>query len=236
MLHASQTTIAQNITAIRARIADAEEKYARPANSVQLLAVSKTRPIEDVFAAMAVKQHHFGENYLQDALPKIMAMSKRQTNPACEWHFIGPIQSNKTQAIAQHFNWVHTVARLKIARRLSEQRQPEQSPLNICIQVNSSGESNKSGVSVEETLHLAKEISLLPNINLRGLMTIPASSYDFEQQRRPFRLLRELKDELHSQGIKLDTLSMGMSNDMDAAISEGSTIIRIGTAIFGSRN
>lgn len=232
MFHASQTTIPQNIKSILARIAEAEKKYNRTAGSVQLLAVSKTRPTEDVLAAITAKQHQFGENYLQDALTKIDAI----TNPNIEWHFIGPIQSNKTQSIAQHFHWVHSVDRLKIARRLSEQRQTSQTALNVCLQVNTSGEANKSGVNIENTLTLAKEISLLPNIKLRGLMTIPAQSQNFIQQRQPFRILRELQEELQSQGMELDTLSMGMTNDMDAAIAEGSTIVRIGTAIFGQRN
>jgi PLP dependent protein len=231
MKHASQKTITQNIKVIRTYIAEAEKKYARLPGSVQLLAVSKTRPIEDVQTAFAENQFHFGENYLQDALPKIEAISES----SIEWHFIGPIQSNKTRQITQNFDWVHTIDRLKIAQRLSEQRNPEQKPLNVCIQVNSSAESSKSGVSIEDTLNLAKEISLLPNIQLRGLMTIPASTNDFEQQRQAFRLLRELKDEIQAQGIELDTLSMGMTNDMEAAIAEGSTIVRIGTNIFGQR-
>lgn len=232
MNHASQNTIAENIKFIRNRIADIEKKYSRQPGSVQLLAVSKTRPIEDIHAAFAENQLHFGENYLQDALSKI----EDNQNQSIEWHFIGPIQSNKTRQIAQNFSWVHTIDRLKIAQRLSEQRDPEQKPLNVCIQVNTSGENSKSGISIEETLTLAKQISELPNIQLRGLMTIPASIDDFEQQRLPFRLLRELKDELQSHSIELDTLSMGMSNDMEAAIAEGSTIVRIGTAIFGQRN
>ncbi|GMR15813.1 MAG: YggS family pyridoxal phosphate-dependent enzyme [Gammaproteobacteria bacterium] len=231
MKHASQNTITQNINNIRAQIRETEQKYARLPGSVQLLAVSKTRPIEDVHAAFAENQLYFGENYLQDALPKITAISA----PSIEWHFIGPIQSNKTRQIAQNFHWVHTIDRLKVAQRFSEQRDPVQNPLNVCIQVNTSGESSKSGVLAEETLTLAKEISLLDNINLRGLMTIPASTDKFAQQRQPFRLLRELKNEIQSQGIELDTLSMGMSNDMEAAIAEGSTIVRIGTAIFGQR-
>lgn len=232
MSHASQTTIPQNIQMILAHIAQAEKKYSRTAGSVQLLAVSKTRPTEDVLAAMTAKQQQFGENYLQDALSKIEAIIA----PHIEWHFIGPVQSNKTQSIAQHFHWVHSIDRLKIARRLSEQRQTTQPPLNICLQVNTSGEANKSGVDIENTLTLAKAISLLPNLHLRGLMTIPAQKQDFMQQRQPFRLLRELQAELQSQGMELDTLSMGMTNDMDAAIAEGSTMVRIGTAIFGTRN
>lgn len=232
MKYASQNTIAQNIKSIRAQITDYEKKYARQPGSVQLLAVSKTRPIEDIHAAFSENQLHFGENYLQDALSKI----ENIPNQSLEWHFIGPIQSNKTRQIAQNFSWLHTIERLKIAQRLSEQRDSEQKPLNVCIQVNTSGESRKSGVSIEETLTLAKQVSLLPNIKLRGLMSIPATTNDFELQRQPFRLLRELKDELEYQGIELDTLSMGMTNDMEAAIAEGSTMVRIGTAIFGQRD
>lgn len=235
MLHASQNTITQNISDIQKRITEAEKKYTRTPNSVRLLAVSKTRPVEDVLAALQGQQRDFGENYLQDALEKITAIPKIENHIDIKWHFIGPIQSNKTQPIAQHFDWVHSVDRIKIARRLSEQRQAEQVPLNICIQVNTSGESSKSGVTPEQAIELAKEIVLLPQLKLRGLMTIPASSDDIEQQRKPFRLLRELKDEIVAQGIELDTLSMGMSNDMEAAIAEGSTMVRIGTAIFGQR-
>lgn len=231
MKHASQNTIAQNIKSIRNLISDAEKKYSRQRGSVQLLAVSKTRPIEDIRAAFAENQHHFGENYLQDALSKI----EDSPDQPIEWHFIGPIQSNKTRQIAQNFSWVHTIDRIKIAQRLSEQRDPEQKPLNICIQVNTSGESSKSGISIDETLILAKQIGELPNLQLRGLMTIPAATNKFDLQRQPFRLLRELKDELQSHNIEMDTLSMGMTNDMEAAIAEGSTMVRIGTAIFGER-
>jgi pyridoxal phosphate enzyme (YggS family) len=232
MNHASQNTITKNINSIRAQITEAEKKYHRQPGSVQLLAVSKTRPLEDIQAAFNENQYHFGENYLQDALPKIEAM----TDPAIIWHFIGPIQSNKTRQIAENFDWVHGIDRLKIAQRFSEQRDPSINALNVCIQVNTSNEESKSGVRVDEALELAKSIHVLPNIKLRGLMTIPAASTDFEQQRQPFHLLRELKDEIQSHGIKLDTLSMGMSNDMEAAIAEGSTMVRIGTAIFGPRN
>ena len=232
MKPASQNTIAQNIKSIQSQINDLERKYGRTSGSVRLLAVSKTRPKEDIYAAFSENQRHFGENYLQDALSKIEDMGET----SIEWHFIGPIQSNKTRQIAENFHWVHTIDRLKIAQRLSEQRDSKQKPLNICIQVNVSGEESKSGVTPEETLSLAKQIAELPNIHLRGLMTIPASSDDYEQQRKPFKLLRELKDEIQSKGIELDTLSMGMSNDMEAAIAEGSTMVRIGTSIFGARN
>jgi hypothetical protein len=232
MKPASQNTIAQNIQSVRKQIRELETKYGRPSGSVQLLAVSKTRPIEDINDALSENQLHFGENYLQDALTKIDA----STESDIEWHFIGPIQSNKTRQIAENFQWVHTIDRLKIAQRLSEQHGAELPPLNICIQVNVSDEDSKSGVSLDEALPFAKQIASLPNITLRGLMTIPASSNDFEQQRKPFQILRKLKDKIQSEGIALDTLSMGMSNDMEAAIAEGSTMVRIGTAIFGARN
>ena len=232
MKHASQNNIAQNINAIRAQIKDAEKKYSRQPGSVQLLAVSKTRPIEDIQAAFSQNQLHFGENYLQDALSKI----ENSPDQSLEWHFIGPIQSNKTRQIAENFSWVHTIERLKIAQRLSEQRDPELKPLNICIQINTSGENSKSGIDIENALSFAQSINALPNLKLRGLMTIPAPTDNFEQQRQPFSLLRNLKDELQSHNIELDTLSMGMTNDMEAAIAEGSTIVRIGTAIFGERN
>ncbi len=231
MLHASQNTVTQNIKSLREQIKALEQKYDRKAGSVQLLAVSKTHPIEDIRAAFSVNQTHFGENYLQDALSKINAI----TEPAIEWHFIGPIQSNKTRQIAQNFHWAHTIDRLKIARRLSEQRDPGLPPLNICIQVNTSGESAKSGIPPEKTLTLVKDIVQLPQLRLRGLMTIPAATDNFELQRKPFHLLHELKAEIEKQAIALDTLSMGMSNDMEAAIAEGSTMVRIGTAIFGPR-
>lgn len=231
MKHASQNTIPQNIKSIRQQIRSLEQKYQREAGSVQLLAVSKTRPIEDIYAALSENQTDFGENYLQDALSKIDHI----TDPSIQWHFIGPIQSNKTRQIAQHFHWVHTIDRLKIAQRLSEQRDPGLPPLNVCIQVNTSGEANKSGVPSEEALSLAREITSLPLLKLRGLMTIPAATTDFEQQRQPFRLLHDLKQQLQSEGIDLDTLSMGMTNDMEAAVAEGATMVRIGTAIFGER-
>lgn len=236
MNHASQNTIAQNIEHIRERITNAETQYGREPGSVQLLAVSKTRPIEDIRTALTVSQHQFGENYLQDALPKILGITDTPFASQVQWHFIGPIQSNKTQQIAQHFHWVHSIDRLKIAQRLSSQRDEQQKPLNVCIQINTSGENSKSGVSAEEAITLAKAICTLPHLQLRGLMTIPETTDVFEQQRVPFKLLRELKEELYTMGIHLDMLSMGMTNDMDAAIAEGSTMVRIGTAIFGNRN
>lgn len=230
MNDASSISISQNLNIIREQISNAEIEFGRSPGSVKLLAVSKTRPVEDLQAAINAGQLLFGENYLQDALPKIEVLPGN-----LEWHFIGPIQSNKTQPVAQHFDWVHSIDRLKIARRISEQRPATLEPMNICLQVNTSGEASKSGIEPEETLALAKQITRLPGIQLRGLMTIPASEEDFELQRQPFRLLAELQQQLIKEGLPLDTLSMGMTNDMRAAIAEGATIVRIGTAIFGAR-
>ncbi len=184
--------------------------------------------------AYGAGQRVFGENYLQEALDKMAALKEQA--PAIEWHFIGPIQSNKTRPIAENFNWVHSVDRLKIAQRLSEQRPSGLPPLNICIQVNVSGEASKSGCSPQDLPALAQAIAGLPGLSLRGLMTIPEPATTEAGQRRPLRTLRELADQLRAQGIALDTLSMGMSADLDAAIAEGATMVRIGTAIFGERH
>ncbi|MDH5407616.1 MAG: YggS family pyridoxal phosphate-dependent enzyme [Gammaproteobacteria bacterium] len=225
-------TPSERINAIRARITDAEQKAQRQPGSVRLLAVSKTRPVEDIEQARHAGQIEFGENYLQDALPKIQAL----TGNGLIWHFIGPIQSNKTRAIAEHFDWVHSVDRLKIAQRLHEQRPDGLEPLNICLQVNISNDPNKSGLKAEQTLELAEQLGNLSRLKLRGLMAIPAASDDDAQQRQDFAALRTLAESLQQAGIEIDTLSMGMSNDMEAAIAEGATIVRIGTAIFGPRN
>ena len=223
-------SIAQRLERVRDRIRQAETAAGRPAGSVRLLAVSKTRPVADLDAALAAGQRAFGESYLQEALPKIEEIGKR-----AEWHFIGPLQANKTRAIASHFDWVHSVDRLKIARRLSEQRPPERPPLNLCLQVNISGEASKAGCLPDELPQLAAEVARLPGLALRGLMTIPARETDPDRQRRPFRDLRLLFDSLTAGGLPLDTLSMGMSDDLEAAIAEGATMVRIGTAIFGPR-
>ncbi len=223
--------IPQAIQRIRQKISDAEKQFGRPAGSVRLLAVSKTKPASMVQSAYGAGQRHFGENYLQDALEKIEALPLE----GIVWHFIGAIQSNKTRTIAENFDWVHGVDRLKIARRLGEQRPADKPPINLCIQVNSSGEASKSGISFDGLPHLANEISALPGIRLRGLMTLPAPSSAFEQQRLPFRKLREAMEQLNRQGLALDTLSMGMSGDLEAAIAEGATIVRVGTDIFGAR-
>jgi len=224
-------SIKSGLTTVLSRIQAAEQKYGRPPGSVQLLAVSKAHPVSAIQEAVNSGQGAFGESYLQEALDKIGLLS----DLTLEWHFIGSLQSNKTRPIAENFSWVHGISSVKIARRLSEQRPQHLPALNLCLQVNISQEPSKSGISPEETLTLAKEIITLPNIKLRGLMAIPAPVEDFEQQRAPFRKLRELKDQLCAQGLALDTLSMGMSDDMEAAIAEGATIVRIGTDIFGRR-
>ena len=230
------STIAQNLQAIAGTIISALQESGRPAGAVQLLAVSKTFGPEAVLEAVRAGQLAFGENYLQEALDKIAAVAAGAPDAALEWHFIGPIQSNKTRPIAEHFDWVHTVDRLKIAQRLSEQRPADKAPLNICLQVNISGEASKSGVAPGEVAALAAQVAALPNLRLRGLMAIPEPAADFEQQRAPFAQLRALYEQLRAGGLALDTLSMGMSADLRAAIVEGATIVRVGSAIFGSRN
>jgi pyridoxal phosphate enzyme (YggS family) len=230
------STIAGNLQAVEATIQVACDAAGRPRSTVQLLAVSKTFPAEAVLEAAACGQRAFGENYLQEGVDKIAAVAKALPDTRLEWHFIGPIQSNKTRPIAAHFDWVHTVERLKIAQRLSEQRPPELGPLNICLQVNISGEASKSGVPPAELPELARAVAALPNLRLRGLMAIPEPHEDPELQRAPFARLRELAQDIVKAGIHLDTLSMGMSGDMRAAVLEGATIVRVGSAIFGARH
>jgi pyridoxal phosphate enzyme (YggS family) len=222
--------IAQHLDTVRQRIATAAQAAGRDPSSIKLLAVSKTRSVTDLLEALDAGQTCFGESYLQEAVAKIEALKSH----SCEWHFIGPCQSNKTAAIARHFDWIHSVDRLKIAQRLSDQRQNKE-PLNILLQVNTSGERTKSGVTPDKLEELANAVKRLPAIKLRGLMTIPARQTEPELQRRPFRLLREFFDLLNEKDFELDTLSMGMTNDLEAAIMEGATIVRIGTAIFGTR-
>ena len=230
------STIAANLQAVEATIAAAVQAAKRPASSVQLLAVSKTFPMEAVLEAVAAGQRAFGENYLQEGVEKIAAVASAQPDAALEWHFIGPIQSNKTKPIATHFAWVHTVERLKIAQRLSEQRPAERGPLNVCLQVNISGEATKSGATAAELPALARQVASLPNLRLRGLMAIPEPQTDPALQRAAFAKLRQLADSLRAGGLTIDTLSMGMSGDMESAILEGATIVRVGSAIFGLRN
>ncbi len=212
----------------------AEQRYGRPAGSVALLAVSKQQPATAIAEVAAAGQTRFGENYLQEALPKMAALAEGE-QAELEWHFIGPIQSNKTRLIAENFAWVHSVDRLKIAQRLSMQRPGELEPLNLCLQVNISGEASKSGVEPAELAELAMAVAALPRLRLRGLMAIPAPCDDFAEQRRACARLREWQEQLAGSGLLLDTLSMGMSDDLEAAIAEGATLVRIGTAIFGPR-
>ncbi|MBP8171368.1 MAG: YggS family pyridoxal phosphate-dependent enzyme [Pseudomonas sp.] len=223
------STIAENIAKVGERIRAAAQASGRDLDSVGLLAVSKTKPAAAVREAYAAGLRDFGENYLQEALEKQAELSEL----ALIWHFIGPIQSNKTKPIAEHFAWVHSVDRLKIAQRLAEQRPSHLPPLNICLQVNVSAEDSKSGCAPAELAALALAVSQLPNLRLRGLMAIPEPTDDVAAQRAAFARLRELRDGL---SLPLDTLSMGMSHDLDAAIAEGATWVRIGTALFGARD
>ncbi len=226
------TTIASNLQAVRDAIDAAAVKAGRFASEVKLLAVSKTFSADALREAYHAGQTCFAESYVQEALNKIAALQ----DLTIEWHYIGPIQSNKARAIVENFSWVHSVDRLKIAERLSEQRPTHLPPLQVCLQVNISMETSKSGVSPDEVSALAHAIAKLPGLTLRGLMAVPAPSDDGAAQRLPFMQLRKLLDQLNQQGLQLDTLSMGMSHDFAAAIAEGSTIVRIGTAIFGNRN
>ena len=226
------TSIAANLQAVRARIAAACVAAGREAESVQLLAVSKTWPASSVREAAAVGQRAFGENYVQEACNKAAELA----DPGLEWHFIGPLQSNKTRQIAENFAWVHSVDRLKIAERLATQRPQELPALQVCIQVNVSAEASKSGCTPDDLAALAHAVAALPRLRLRGLMAIPEPSDDSRLQRSRFALLRQLRERLNSEGLVLDTLSMGMSHDLEAAIMEGATLVRVGTAIFGERN
>ena len=223
------STLADNLSAISARIASAAQAAGRDPASVQLLAVSKTKPASAIREIHAAGVCDFGENYLQEALTKQQALG----DLPLIWHFIGPIQSNKTKAIAEHFDWVHSEDRLKIAQRLSEQRPAGLPPLNICLQVNVSGEDSKSGCTPADLPALAKAVAALPNLRLRGLMAIPEPTDDRAAQEAAFATLRQLQEGL---GLGLDTLSMGMSHDLEAAIAQGATWVRIGTALFGARD
>ncbi len=227
----TDTAIKQNIEQARQRITTAEERFGRPPGSVELLAVSKTQPASAILAAVEQQQYHFGENYLQEALDKIGALQGH----AITWHFIGAIQSNKTRPIAEQFDWVHSVSSLKVAKRLSAQRPASRADLNICLQFNVSDEASKSGISFEELATLASEVAALPHIKLRGLMAIPQKTGEVNQQRAIFHRVKQAQQYLIDAGHPLDTLSLGMSADLEAAIAEGSTMVRIGSAIFGPR-
>lgn len=226
------TTISAKLQAVIARIDEAARQSGRNPDEVTLLAVSKTWPASAVREAAAAGQRRFGENYVQEGVDKATELAAL----GLQWHFIGPLQSNKTRAVAEVFDWVHSVDRLKIAQRLSEQRPESLPPLQLCLQVNISGEASKSGVAVGEVGLLARQVASLPRVRLRGLMAIPAPTDDFSQQRQAFAQLREIFEQLNRDGVPLDTLSIGMSHDLEAAIAEGASMVRVGSAIFGERS
>ncbi|MEF1285261.1 MULTISPECIES: YggS family pyridoxal phosphate-dependent enzyme [unclassified Vibrio] len=232
------TSIQQNIEQITSQIEVAQQKCGRGRDSVQLLAVSKTKPVEAILEAAQAGQVAFGENYVQEGANKVAHFTQHHPELNLEWHFIGPIQSNKSRHVAESFDWVHTVDRTKIAQRLNDQRPEGLEPIQVLIQVNTSGEASKSGIDDDEIFALAELISQLPNLTLRGLMSIPANVSDYESQLAAFTQLATLKEKLahHFPDQNIDTLSMGMSGDMEAAIEAGSTMVRIGTAIFGARD
>lgn len=223
--------IYENLIGIRQQIIETSIRFNRSPDDVQLLAVSKTRPIVDMMTAVKYGQSRFGESYLQEAIEKIKALESY----SLEWHFIGSLQSNKTRLIASHFDWVQSLDKLKYAQYLNKQRPSSLPPLNVCIQVNISEEPQKAGVSLDDLLPLVNEVVELPRLRLRGLMTLPARCSDFVEQRQAFHKLYVVYKELQDSGIVLDTLSMGMTNDMEAAIAEGATLVRVGTGIFGER-
>jgi len=226
-------TIPDNIQQVRARIGAACDSARRAVQSVTLLCVSKTFAADDVRAAFEAGERCFGENYVQEGIDKIDALADLRAQ--IEWHLIGPLQSNKTRVVAERFDWVHSVDRLKIAQRLAEQRPADLAPLNVCLQVNISGEASKSGLAPGEVAAVAQAVARLPRLRLRGLMAIPEPAGDVEAQRVPHRALRELLEALNVSGLALDALSMGMSADLEAAVLEGATMVRVGTAIFGTR-
>ncbi len=226
-------TIASRLQQTRHRVELACAAAGRPAQSVTLLAVSKTCPAGRIREAFAAGQTRFGENYVQEALAKMRELA--DLRGAIEWHLIGPLQANKTRAVAEHFDWVHSVDRLRLAERLSAQRPPQLGALQVCLQVNISGEASKSGLASADVPVVARAVAELPGLRLRGLMAIPEPAIDVEAQRAPHRQLCELLAALQRDGLALDTLSIGMSADLEAAIAEGATLVRVGTAIFGER-
>ena len=225
-------SIIENINNLRNKISVTEKRFKRRKSSVSLLAVSKTRSIETIIAAISQGQLHFGENYCQEAVAKIEAIN----NPNLIWHFIGPIQSNKTKQISSYFDWVHTIDRIKIARLLNEQRPMNLTPLNVCIQINISYENSKSGITLDNVDGFIRELEQFKRLKVRGLMSLPAPVSSFDEQRIPFSILKRKLQELKMSRPGIDTLSNGTSEDMTAAIAEGATIVRIGTALFGPRN
>jgi pyridoxal phosphate enzyme (YggS family) len=236
IMSSSDKHLQANLTTLSERISLAARRASRAAESITLVAVSKTFPAEAVLALARLGQRHFGENYVQEALAKIDAVRATAPSMPLGWHFIGPIQSNKTRQIAETFDWVQSVDRLRIAQRLSEQRPPHLPPLNVLLQVNISGEAAKSGVAPDELAALARAVAGLPRLRLRGLMAIPEPSDDSALQRLPLAAMRRLFDAQRAEGFAdWDTLSMGMSADLEAAIEEGATMVRVGTALFGER-
>lgn len=237
-----EAALRQRYEAVQARLRAAEHACRRVAGSVGLLAVSKTFPAEDVVALARLGQRAFGENYVQEGVDKILRVRALLASPAdepgavaLEWHFIGPLQSNKTRQVAESFDWVHSVEREKIAQRLNDQRPAGLAPLNVCIQVNVSGEASKSGCAPHEAAALARRVAGMPRLRLRGLMAIPEATPDEAEQRAAFARLARLQEALRADGLAPDTLSMGMSADLEAAVAEGATLVRVGTAIFGAR-
>ena len=228
--------IAAALAAVRERIAAAERRFDRPAGSVALLAVAKTKPARLVREAWEAGQRRFGENFVQEAVPKLDELSTLSGPGGIEWHFVGALQANKTRTVAERFDWVQTVDRVRIARRLSDQRPAFLPPLNVCLQVNVSGEASKSGMGVSGVDELAAEVAVLPRLRLRGLMTIPRACVGLEEKRAALRPLAEAYERLRDAGHALDTLSMGMTDDLEAAVAEGATMVRIGTAVFGARS
>ncbi|MGS5085052.1 YggS family pyridoxal phosphate-dependent enzyme [Hydrogenophaga sp. A37] len=229
------TIISDNLQGVRERIAQASIAAGRDVKAVTLLAVSKTFGPEAVAEAITAGQQAFGENYVQEGVEKVLSLRATHADAGLQWHCIGPVQSNKTRLVSAHFDWVQSVDRLKIAQRLSEQRPEGLRPLQVCLQVNVDGGANKSGVAPDALSDLAHAVAGLPGLRLRGLMCIPEPTPDFESQRVLFLRARGLFDDLNAQGLNLDTLSLGMSDDLDAAVAAGSTMVRVGRAIFGSR-
>ncbi len=228
-------TIKENIHQIKQRITAIAQQCERDPKQIQLIAVSKTKPISAIKEAIEAGQRLFGENYVQEGIAKIEYFQKNHTNLDLEWHFIGPLQSNKSKLVAENFSWVHTIERDKIAKRLNEQRPNHLPAMNVLIQINISNEVSKSGIAPDEMFNLAKIIQELPNLKLRGLMAIPAETSDLQQQIVTFKRMYDLYIQLQNRYENIDTLSMGMTHDMQAAITAGSTMVRIGTAIFGAR-
>jgi len=229
-------TISTRLQQVLTQIDNAASASFKKSSEISLLAVSKTKPVEQVKAVYALGQRKFGENYLQEAIDKITQLQQEGSYPDIEWHFIGPIQSNKTRPIAEHFDWVQSIERMKIAQRLNDQRPSSMAKLNVCIQVNISAEATKSGTDLEQARALAEQIASLPNLQLRGIMAIPEKTNDLTRLKSQFSQLESLYLSLQDQYKQIDTLSMGMTNDMDIAIAQGSNMVRVGTAIFGARD